>query len=264
MTGTEIAVAEDRALATVEEQVAQAVATAEALEVRTPDQATLATEALGRIAKQKRDAERERKELTGPLNDHIKLINGKFKDAVAPLAAADKVIRERLGAYQDEVERLRREEEARLEAERQEREAKARAERERQEREAREKREQAEREAREAAAKAKADQDAEAARLADEAKAKADEARTAEQAVAALPTFELPKAVVPEAPALRSASGSVATRKRWTHEIVDESRIPRQYMKVDEQAIRQAIRDGAREIPGVKIEQASELAVRAS
>jgi hypothetical protein len=264
MTGTEIVVAEDQTLATVERQVAEATAAAESIEVRNQDEATVATEFVSRIAKQKRDADAERKQLVGPLNDTVKRINAKFKGAIAPLDAADQIVRSKIGAYHAEQERIRREEEARLEAERQERERKAREECERQEAEARAKREQAEREAREAAAKAKAEHDAEAQRLAEEAKAKLAEAKTAEAAIQSLPTLEIPRAhVAPPAP-LKSASGGVSTRKVWTFEITDEAAVPRDYLVVDETKIRQAMRDGAREIPGVRIYQDDQLAVRAS
>lgn len=267
MTGTELVVADGMevdAVAKVEQQVAEAKAAAELIEVRNQDEATVATEFVARIARQRRDADAERKLLVGPLNDTVKRINARFKDAVAPLDAADKVVRGKLGTYTAEQERIRREEEARLEAERQERERKAREERERQEAEARRLREEAEREAREKAEAAKAAEDEEAQRLAEEAAARLAEAQTAEAAVKSLPTLEIPRAVV-EAPApLKSASGGVSTRKVWKHEITDATAIPREFLKVDEQAIRQAIRDGRRDIPGVRIYQDDQLAVRAS
>jgi len=51
------------------------------------------------------------------------------------------------------------------------------------------------------------------------------------------------------------------TTKRWTFEIIDESRIIRDYLKVDETKIRQAIRDGARDIAGLRIYQEEGLRV---
>ena len=45
---------------------------------------------------------------------------------------------------------------------------------------------------------------------------------------------------------------------------LDAALVPREYLIVDEKQIRQAVRDGVREIPGVRIEQVDELAVRAA
>lgn len=58
-----------------------------------------------------------------------------------------------------------------------------------------------------------------------------------------------------------SGSQSFAT-KRWDFEVMDPAQLPRQYLKVDEQAIRQAVRDGKREIPGVRIFEAMGVSVR--
>lgn len=50
-------------------------------------------------------------------------------------------------------------------------------------------------------------------------------------------------------------------RKTWVHEITDGAAIPRQYLVVDESLIRAAIKGGAREIPGVRIYEKTDLAV---
>ncbi|MFP4087736.1 MAG: hypothetical protein ACLFUL_13185 [Desulfobacteraceae bacterium] len=47
------------------------------------------------------------------------------------------------------------------------------------------------------------------------------------------------------------ASASIKTQ--WTGEIVDPEAVPREYCSPDEKKIRQAVKDGVREIPGVKI-----------
>ena len=52
-----------------------------------------------------------------------------------------------------------------------------------------------------------------------------------------------------------SVNDTTKVQKRWTYEIEDSSVIPRQYMVVDGPAITRAIRDGVRDIPGVKIYQ---------
>lgn len=50
--------------------------------------------------------------------------------------------------------------------------------------------------------------------------------------------------------------------KTWTFEIEDASQIPREYLMVDETAIRKAINAGIRELPGVKIFQKEGLSIR--
>ena len=42
-------------------------------------------------------------------------------------------------------------------------------------------------------------------------------------------------------------------RKTWSFTVMDEKKIPRIYLKLDEQAIRASIRDGVRDIPGLEI-----------
>ena len=74
----------------------------------------------------------------------------------------------------------------------------------------------------------------------------------------------MPAATVAAPARLRAESGAVSTRKRWVATVEDETRIPRQYLKVDTAAINAAVNDGVREIPGVRIEQETTLAVRAA
>lgn len=50
--------------------------------------------------------------------------------------------------------------------------------------------------------------------------------------------------------------------KTWAFEIENDKLVPRDYLMVDEKAIRQAIRDGVRTIPGVRIYQEESLRVR--
>ena len=56
-------------------------------------------------------------------------------------------------------------------------------------------------------------------------------------------------------------SKSTVTAKRWTFEVVDESKIPREYLIVDGTAVRKAIRNGVREIDGLDIFQVEGLRV---
>jgi hypothetical protein len=261
--GTELIAPDvDARTAEIERQVAEAKSQAEAIEVRTPAEADNAAALLQQIAARRKAAERERTELKAPILEAGRRIDQKFKEAMAPYDVADKIVREKVGTYNAEQERIRAEEEARLEAERQDRERKAREAREAQEAVECAKREQAQREAREAeklAAEANDAEEAEAAEaLAEEARIAAEEAATAEAAIASLPEVQLPKATV----AAPAKPAGVSTRKVWKHRIVDPSAVPREYLMIDEKGIRSAVREGVREIPGVVIEQVDEMAVR--
>lgn len=54
---------------------------------------------------------------------------------------------------------------------------------------------------------------------------------------------------------------TAVTTKRWTFEIVDEGKVPREYLVVDSAAINKAIRNGVREIGGLDIFQVEGLRV---
>lgn len=50
--------------------------------------------------------------------------------------------------------------------------------------------------------------------------------------------------------------------KRWVFEVTDAAQVPRAYMQVDEKLVRQAVADGARSIPGVRIYQEESISIR--
>lgn len=52
---------------------------------------------------------------------------------------------------------------------------------------------------------------------------------------------------------IKTASGSVSTRKVWDYEIVDPSLIPKEFWTVDESKLGKAVRAGVREIAGCRI-----------
>jgi len=58
---------------------------------------------------------------------------------------------------------------------------------------------------------------------------------------------------------VKGEKGSVRVKKVWNFEIEDKLQVPVQYKIVDEKAIRKAIKDGTREIPGVKIFQKEQI-----
>jgi hypothetical protein len=59
------------------------------------------------------------------------------------------------------------------------------------------------------------------------------------------------------------ATSSVkGTTKRWTYEVTDISRVPREYLAIDSAAIRAAIASGNRSIAGIRIYQDESLSLR--
>ena len=55
--------------------------------------------------------------------------------------------------------------------------------------------------------------------------------------------------------------GNTRTTKFWTFEVQDLGQIPREYMVIDNVAVRKAIREGVREIRGLKIYQDERLSI---
>jgi len=94
--------------------------------------------------------------------------------------------------------------------------------------------------------------DAEAA----EAAGRSAEAEQLMDTAAAIP--DAPKA----APTRGSFGASAGTTKRWTFEVDDIRQVPAQFLQVDAAAIREAIRNGERTIPGVRIYQESKVSIR--
>jgi hypothetical protein len=102
-------------------------------------------------------------------------------------------------------------------------------------------------EERKARAELQARLDAEAARL--NAEAKARDAAAPEVAAPQIPDAVAP----PEEKTVRSDAGKVTFVKTWDFEIIDPAAVPRDYLAVDEKAVRKAVKDGLREIPGVRV-----------
>jgi hypothetical protein len=86
----------------------------------------------------------------------------------------------------------------------------------------------------------------------------------ANAAAAGVPAPVVVAPVLPEAPAaIRTEEGSASQRKEWTFEVVDPQEVPREYLLVDERAIRDAVRRGIRQIPGVNIFEHTKTVFRA-
>jgi hypothetical protein len=127
----------------------------------------------------------------------------------------------------------------------------------------------AEEEARRAAAAAE-EHRAVAERLAVDAQSFDDRRRAAEELQLAEDAAERAEmagrqaSAAPQPTRIRGDYGAVAyVTRSWTFEVIDLDRVPREYMSLDVEVVREAItRDGVREIPGLRIFQAESLRVR--
>lgn len=95
----------------------------------------------------------------------------------------------------------------------------------------------------------------------------AQEREEAERKAAALfdeaPPAPTAPVVVKEAARVTSFSGAKATAStKWVHRVVDHTKVPRQYMMVNDAAIKAAIAGGARAIDGVEIYEEVRTAIR--
>lgn len=238
---------------------AQALAaTAAGFAVRTADQYTAAGDELKRVKTAQKRLDDVRRSITRPIDAAKKAVMDLFREPEAKLAAAETGLKAAMVSYANEQERIRQEEQRRLEdIARREREKLA-AQAAEAERKAREKAE-AERQAAEAAAAAGRHE--EAAKLA--AKAAAIEERAASKADA----LQLRAATV-VAPVVQSEAPKVAgtsTREDWRFEITDPSAVPREYLLVDEAKLGRIVRalKADATIPGVRVYSVRVLAARA-
>lgn len=85
----------------------------------------------------------------------------------------------------------------------------------------------------------------------------------AEAAAAGVESVKIPTAVVKEEPVVtRTEFGSAHLRKSKDFKIVNPALVPREYLIVDERAIRDAIKRGVEEIPGVLIFEDTDVILR--
>jgi len=117
----------------------------------------------------------------------------------------------------------------------------------------------------EAARKAQAEAQAKLnAEIAAENERRAQEAKATGQDIPVVQPVELAPVVAPVAPkVVRTEAGSAHQRKTWVFEVVDYDQVPREYLVVDESAIRRAVRDGIRKIPGVRIFEQTDTVFKA-
>jgi hypothetical protein len=76
---------------------------------------------------------------------------------------------------------------------------------------------------------------------------------------------EMTPQIVPAEPprATEGLVGTASVRLTWTYEVVAPDEVPREYLILNAAAVTQAIRNGARAIPGLRIYQREGMAMRA-
>jgi hypothetical protein len=253
-----------------------------AIEITDQDKLQFAVALGGSAKKIAKAIEAKKKEVTQEASDFVQAVGGFCDLFLDKLVANTKksntesielLLKKKIGDYQYQVELERRKKEeaarkateelqARLKAEADEANRKSReeaarkAEEETKTRLAKEAAERKEKESRKEA------EDRVARELAEIAEARSNaEAEAAKHEVVAptvlVPVFEKADSVT------RSESGASAhMRKSWTFEIVDVALVPRECLKVDEQKIRDQIRMGIRELPGIRIFEISQTVIR--
>jgi hypothetical protein len=76
----------------------------------------------------------------------------------------------------------------------------------------------------------------------------------AEAKKAHIEPVKLPDPIIQEAPKVtRTESGAAHIRMVWTAEVEDESKVPAEYKVIDMTKINRAVKDGVRNIPGVRV-----------
>ena len=233
------------------QEAARIAADAKALTVQDQESLNTAVALGGNAKKIAKAIDAQRKAIILEPSEFVKGVNGLCKMITDSLDEAERITKQKIGQHQAKVELERRE---------------------------------AERKAKEAteALQKKLDDEAAAAnkKAADEAKAKAEEEARAKGASPEEVKAEVAKAeedaakiavvaptvvapVVQEAAKVtRTESGSASQRKVWTFEIINEKAVPAEYRIIDEQLIKDAVRMGTRDIPGVRIFEETKVVFR--
>lgn len=172
-----------------------------------------------------RDLETERRAIVDPINAGVKRINDLFRGPATFYAEAERLIKQKMVAFYDHRERERQ---------RQERAAADAAE--------------AERKGRENAALVAA--------------AAAAESGDAEGAQRALEDAIAPAVPAPVAAPLPPRAAGTAVKKAWKFRVVDASKVPRDYLAIDEAKIRGVVNamKGDTRIPGIEVYAETALA----
>jgi len=188
-----------------------------------------ATSMLGIGSAIQRAAETKRTGMVKPLNDQVKAINDFFKRELAPFVDARPGLEQKSLGWRRKKAALKAEADARAERERLAAEALA-------------------------AEAVKAEQAGQTA-VAEQLLEKAVESEGNAAAAVIVAAQPVRNTVV-------TSMGASTVQKRWTFKVIDLANVPRAYLVLDERAVREAIRQGMREIAGLEIVQDESLSVR--
>jgi len=245
-----------------------------ALTVQDDESLNIAVMLGGSAKKIVKAVEAQRKKIILEPQDFVKGVNSICNAITDNLDEAERVAKQKIGQHQARIELDRRKQEEAARKATEELQAKLRAEAE-----------EANRKAREEAAKIAA---AESERLRKIAEAEAEKRKASEAELAALREkleadritaqkiaeaeaakheIQAPTVLAPVIPVqgkvTRTDSGTSAhQRKVWTFEVQNASLVPADYKIVDEQLIKDAIKMGIREIPGVRIFEETKTILR--
>lgn len=183
---------------------------------------------LKEIAQKKKDFKAQRDKYVKPMKDSIKAIDEKLQEPIKTLEKMEAIVRETLNNYLAEVDR-REQEHLALEKKKAEEEALRKME------------------------------ELEHAKL---QSGEYDE--VTQKAIARTVDHEQNKIVeaTTKQEKINLSTSGASISMVWNFEIIDKAQIPLEFLKVDETAIRNAIRAGEREISGVKIFQKPQLSLR--
>lgn len=183
---------------------------------------------LKEIAQKKKDFKAQRDKYVKPMKDSIKAIDEKLQEPIKTLEKMEAIVRETLNNYLAEVNR-REQERLALEKKKAEEEALRKME------------------------------ELEQAKL---QSGEYDE--VTQKAIARTVDHEQNKIVeaTTKQEKINLSTSGASVSMVWDFEIIDKAQIPLEFLKVDETAIRNAIRAGEREISGVKIFQKPQLSLR--
>lgn len=187
------------------------------------DEASLAIGAdyLKKLKETAKAIDEREKEFTKPLNDTLKKIRDVFrpqKDAIDNMKSI--LERDKILPYQRELERRKREE--------------------------------AEREREKEAERLRLEREAELAKALEEKSITKKDAKIEEKIIEKeVKAVEQKEIKIDNS--VKTSSGSMNIRKSWTFEIIDASQVDREYCEPSKALIDQAIKNGAREIKGLRI-----------
>ena len=200
---------------------------AEAIVIFNQDQYEGANGVLRAVKDKFKDLDSKRKTITKPLDEAKKAVMDLFRSPLEILSKAESIIKRAMITYDEEQERIRREKQRKLD--------------EQARREEEKKRKDLEDRAKKWAEKGNESK-------AEELQEQAEDVHVEAQVIA--PITEKPK--------------GVSYKERWHAEVTDETKVPREYMQINMQALNKVAQatKGALKIPGVEFKMERELASR--